>query len=428
MSTTTTPTSTTAVPPTRRRLPGRRNPHAALAVLTACVFVVGTAEYVMTGLVPELAADLDRPVSTTGSLVGWYALTVTIAGPLVTVALLRLPQRRVLIGLLVAFTAGNAAAALATGYDALLAARVGTALTHSTTFAVALVAAVGAAPVGQRGRAVAAVASGWNLASVLGAPLGTWIGDRYGWRTTFWAIAACGLLVAVAAAVLVRPPRPPAPPAPRAEVRALLRPRVGLILAATVLAQAGLFTAYTFIGPLLRGPAGFGAAGVSVLLAVFGAGALLGNALGGRFADRGPARALCAAILALAATLALFAGAIHTQPTTVGAMFVLGAASAVLIPLLQERALDAAPGAPTLVTAVSASAFNLGIASGASIGGRSLDSGLELSDLAWLGALVTLAALLPALAAAARSRYPQHTPQHTSHDTPITHPGNGVRP
>ncbi|MGW0661017.1 MFS transporter [Streptodolium elevatio] len=401
--------ATTATAPTgdapagRRHLKHRLGPLATLAVLTASVFIIGTAEYVMTGLVPALSADFDRPVSTTGSLVGWYALTVTVAGPLVTIALLRLPPRRVLLGMLAAFTAGSAAAALATGFDTLLAARVLTALTHSTTFAVAMVAAISSAPAGQRGRVVAVVASGWNLASVLGAPLGTWIGDRFGWRTTFWGIAAFALLVFVAAAALVRP-RSAAPPTPRTEVAALLRPRVGLVLAATVLVQAGLFTAYTYISPLLQGPGGFSSAGVSVLLAVFGVGALLGNGLGGRLADRAPARALCLAIFVLASVLALTAGAIHAQLAAVGAVFALGTASAVLIPLLQERALDAGPGAPTLVTAVSASAFNLGIAGGSWLGGRALDTGLGLPDLAWLGGAVVLVALAPALAAARLDR------------------------
>ncbi|MEU5127633.1 MFS transporter [Streptomyces mobaraensis] len=377
-------------PPNSRR--SQPHPAAVLATLTACVFLVGTSEWVMVGLLPGLAAELRQPLPAVGSLVTWYALVVTVAGPVVTVAVLRLSRRRALLALLGLFIAGNAAAALADGLGTLAAARMATALTHSTAFATALVIAVSTTPAAHRGRAISVVAAGWNLATVLGAPLGTWIGGRYGWRATFWGIAVLGGLVLLAVAALVRPPDPRTRPAPRAEVRALLGRGPARVLAVTVLTQAGLFTVHTYISPLLGDVSGFSANAVTLLLATFGVGALLGNVMGGRLADRAPERALGATLFVLAAVLASLTLTSHTRPTAALTVPLLGLVTAVLIPLLQERALAAAPGAPTLITAVTASAFNLGTAGGSALGGQALGSGLGLHDLPWLGALVVTAA------------------------------------
>lgn len=392
----------------------------ALAVLTTCVFLVGTAEWVMVGLLPDLAADLDLPLPTAGSLVTWYALTVTVSGPLVTVLLLRFDRRRTLLGLVALFVAANAAAALADGFGVLLAARMVTALTHSTAFAVALVIAVSLSPATHRGRAISVVASGWNLATVFGAPLGTWIGGAYGWRATFWGITALSVLVLAAVAVVVRPPAQAAAPRAGTELRALRDRRVAALLAIVIAAQAGLFTVYTYISPLLAEVSGFGPTAVTVLLAVFGLGALGGNLLGGRLADRAPWSALCALLAGLATVLALFAPTSRAQFSAAVTVLVLGAISGALIPLLQERALAAAPAAPTLVTAVSASTVNLGIAGGSGIGGAALGGGVALGQLPWIGALVALAALPLAVRAAARVRH--HSRPPTAPDTALTSP------
>ncbi|GAA0930754.1 MFS transporter [Nonomuraea longicatena] len=367
---------------------------ASLAVLTACVFVVGTAEWVVVGLLPQLAEDLRRPLPTVGSLVTWYALVVTVAGPLVTVGMLRLARRRALLVLLGVFVAGNLAAALAGSFGALMAARMLTALTHSTAFAVALTIAVAMTPATQRGRAIAVVTAGWNLATAFGAPLGTWLGDEFGWRATFWAITALAVLVLGAGTALVRPPAPQEVARPGAEVRGMLRPKAALVLAVIVLAQAGLFTAYTYIAPLLRQVSGFTDASVTVLLALFGVGAIGGNVLGGQLADRAPWAGLRTLLTALAGTLAVFTCTSGVGWAAAATVLALGVIAAALTPLLQDRALAAAPEAPTLVTAIGASAFNLGIAGGSQLGGQALTVGLALHDLPWAGALVAGGAVL----------------------------------
>ncbi|MFC9792883.1 MFS transporter [Streptomyces sp. NPDC127584] len=378
--------SMTAIPPapTRRR--------AVLALLTACVFLVGTAEWVMVGLLPELSTDLHRPLPTVGVLVTFYALVVAVAGPVVTLGLLGIARHRTLLILLGVFVAGNAAAALATGFGVLAAARMLTALTHSTVFATAWVIAVTTVPAGHRGRAIAVITAGWNLATVLGAPSGTWSGDHYGWRTTFADIAILGAAMLTATSVLVRPAAPETAGRPGSEVREILKPQVAAVLAIIVVAQAGLFTTYTYIAPLLRQVSGFTASGVTTLLALFGLGSVAGNILGGRLADRAPWAALCALLAALATVL------------------ILGVIAAALIPLLQDRALASALTAPTLVTAVSASAFNLGVAAGSTLGGQAVTAGSSLDDLPWIGALVTLAAVGLA-ATAARGAALSHAPR-----------------
>lgn len=328
------PTSITPSPTETPALSARRR-SAALAVLTACVFAVGTAEWVMVGLLPQLSADWHRPLPAVGSLVTWYALVVTVAGPLVTVGMLRLARRRALLALLGVFVAGNLAAALAGSFNALVAARMLTALTHSTAFAAAMVIAVAMVPAARRGRAIAVVTAGWNLATVLGAPLGTWIGDHYGWRITFWVIAALAAVVLCAVAVLVRPPASHEDAGPGSEVRDLLRPSVALVLAIIVVAQGGLFTAYTYIAPLLQQVSGFTPSAVTTLLAVFGLGAVAGNLLGGRLADHTPWAGLCAVLLGLAGVLAAFSFTSRIRWTAAVTVLVLGALAAALIPLLR---------------------------------------------------------------------------------------------
>ncbi|WP_326667473.1 MFS transporter [Streptomyces sp. NBC_01257] len=396
--------SLTAIPPA----PVRRR--AVLALLTACVFVVGTAEWVMVGLLPELSTDLHRPLPTVGALVTVYALVVTVAGPLVTLGMLGIARHRTLPILLGVFVAGNAAAALATGFGVLAAARMLTALTHSTIFATALVIAVTAVPAGHRGRAIAVITAGWNLATVLGAPLGTWIGDHYGWRTTFSGIAILGAAILTATTVLVRPAAPETAGRPGGEVREMFKPRVAVVLAIIVVTQAGLFTTYTYIAPLLRQVSGFTASGVTMLLALFGLGSVVGNVLGGRLADRAPWAALCALLAALATVLAAFTLTGQSRWAAAATVLVLGVIAAAVIPLLQDRALASAPKAPTLATAVSASAFNLGVAAGSTLGGQAVTAGSSLDDLPWIGALVTLAAVGLAATAARRRHAQPRTP------------------
>ncbi|APU18007.1 MULTISPECIES: MFS transporter [Actinoalloteichus] len=374
-----------------------------LLVLTAGVFVIGTAEYVVVGLLPQLSVDLDVSVPTAGMLITWYALTVTVGGPLITLATLRLPRRLLLSCAALLFALGNLVAATADTYGLLVAARVVTALTHSTFFAVALVTAVALVPAHRRGLAVAMVSAGFNLATVLGAPAGTWLGAVHGWRATFWAITILAVTVAIALPLAVRG-TVSSSPGLRSEVRALLDGRVATMLAITVLTQAGLFTLYTYIAPLLTEVSGFDGQTVAPLLMLFGAGALVGNLFGGSLADRSPWGSLVALIAALAATSAVFLVTATSRPGVTVALVLLGTAAFALVPVLQTRVAALAASAPTLAIATNTSGFNLGIAAGSWLGGRQLDAGFGLISLPVTAALLVMGGLVLACLLARRMR------------------------
>ncbi|MEV5537340.1 MFS transporter [Saccharopolyspora shandongensis] len=365
----------------------------ALVALMACVFAVGSAEYAVIGVLPDIAADLQVSVGTTGLLVTGYALTVALAGPVVTAATTRLPRKALLIGLIAVFTAGNVLAAVAGAFGLVMIARVLAALVHSTFFAVGLVQAVSVVGEERRGWAIAVVSAGLNLATVLGAPLGTFIGHELGWRTTFWAIAALSLVATVVVAVAVPSSRATGTSSVRAEIRALGSREVLVVVVVTVLAQIALFTPYTYIATILTGVSGFGAGAVAWLLMAFGVGGLLGNLVGGRLADLRPWGSVRGLLAGMAVVLAVFGLAVRDPVAAAVGVFVLGAVSCALIPALQARAFAAAAGAPTLTVAVNTSAFNLGNAGGAWIGGRVLDGGAGPYWLIGIGILAALAAL-----------------------------------
>jgi len=365
---------------------------AALIALGACLFVVVTAETLVIGLLPALSADLGVPVSSAGLLVAGYALTVTIGGPLVTAATLRVPRKAALLGLVAVFAAGNVLAATAHGFGVLLVARVITALTHSTFFAIALVLAASMVHPSRRGWAIAFVSTGLNLATVLGAPLGTLVGEAYGWRASFWSLAVVALVAMTAVAALV--PDGWAEEAPRlgAELRALRTRPVLVLLAVTLVTETGFFVFYTYLSPILGRI--FPPGGVVVLLVVFGVGALCGNLVGGRLADRRPWSSVRVLIAVLAAALVLFAAIASSRVGAVAGVFALGVVAFALVPVLQTRVVVAAAGAPTLAVAVYTSIFNLGISAGAWLGGRALSAGTGLGALPLPAAAVVLGGLV----------------------------------
>ncbi|MEV0048920.1 MFS transporter [Saccharopolyspora shandongensis] len=365
----------------------------ALVALMTCVFAVGSAEYAVIGVLPDIAADLQVSVGTTGLLVTGYALTVALAGPVVTAATTRLPRKALLIGLIAVFTAGNVLAAVAGAFGLVMIARVLAALVHSTFFAVGLVQAVSVVGEERRGWAIAVVSAGLNLATVLGAPLGTFIGHELGWRTTFWAIAALSLVATVVVAVAVPSSQATGTSSVRAEIRALGSREVLVVVVVTVLAQIALFTPYTYIATILTGVSGFGAGAVAWLLMAFGVGGLLGNLVGGRLADLRPWGSVRGLLAGMAVVLAVFGLVVRDPVAAAVGVFVLGAVSCALIPALQARAFAVAAGAPTLTVAVNTSAFNLGNAGGAWIGGRVLDGGAGPYWLIGIGILAALAAL-----------------------------------
>ncbi|MFC0865918.1 MFS transporter [Sphaerimonospora cavernae] len=357
-----------------------------------CVFGVGTSEFVIAGILPGLAGDLGVDIPTAGLLVTAYALGVVIGGPVVTIATGRISRKTLLLALMAVFIAGNILAALSPNFGILMITRVLAALTHSTFVAVGIVLAVGMAAPGKEASAVAKVSLGLNLATVLGVPLGTLIGERYDWRATFWAVAAITLLATILVAAVVSGADAPGGTA-GSELKVLGNRQVQLAIAMTVLGSAGFGTVFTYISPLLTDVTGFSVDAVAVLLVLFGVGSALGSLLGGKLADRALMPAITGLLLALTLVLVLIGIAAPFQVVTAVLVFVFGVMSFAIIPGLQTRIFNAAVGAPTLALAVNISAFQLANAAGSWLGGRVVDSSFGLRWTAAAGALVTVLGL-----------------------------------
>ncbi|WP_295971012.1 MFS transporter [uncultured Xanthomonas sp.] len=373
----------------------------ALFALTAGAFGIGTTEFVIMGLLLQVAADLRVSVPAAGLLISGYALGVFLGAPLLTVASRRWPRKRVLLALMLVFTAGNLACALAPSYAALMAARVVTSLAHGTFFGVGAVVATTLVPPQRKASAISTMFTGLTVATLLGVPAGAWLGLHYGWRATFWAVAAIGALATVVIAALVPADRDatPAPPL-REELRAVGRGPVLLGLATTVLGYAGVFAVYTYVQPLLTQVTGVADSAVSPLLLVFGVGMIVGNVLGGRLADRRPRQALPLSLGVLAVVLAALPLALPSAPAMTLGIGLLGVAAFATVAPLQVWVLGKAGEAGRhLASSLNIGAFNLGNALGAWLGGLVLGHGGSLSQLPWVAALLTLAGLAVALGA-----------------------------
>lgn len=373
----------------------------ALFALTAGAFGIGVTEFVIMGLLLEVGTDLGVSISTAGLLISGYALGVVAGAPVLTVLTGRWSRKHVLLGLMVIFTLGNVGCALAPTYGTLMAARVLTALSHGTFFGVGSVVATGLVPADKRASAIAIMFTGLTVANILGVPLGTWLGQSLGWRSTFWAVAVIGVL-AVAVIALFVPRDEVAPEASdwRADLRALGRRPVLLGLLTTVLGFAGVFTVFTFIAPLLTRLSGFSPSAVSPILLVFGGGLVVGNLVGGRLADRRLVPAIIGTLAVLALVLFGMTFVLHDRVLTVIAVGLFGAAAFATVPPLQMWVLEKAQGAgQSLASSLNIGAFNLGNALGAWFGGVIIDRGPGLGAVTWVSALVPVSAILVVLVA-----------------------------
>jgi DHA1 family inner membrane transport protein len=357
----------------------------ALLALAVGAFGIGTTEFVIMGVLPQVATDVRVSIPTAGHLISGYALGVVVGAPLLTAAAVRLSRKAMLLGMMAVFTVGNLLSAIAPGYGALLAARVLTALPHGAFFGVGAVVAAGMVAPGKRARAISMMFLGLTLANVLGVPLSTLLGQHLGWRATFWMVTVIGVLALVAIAVLV--PQQPADAGVglRGELRAFRRPQVWLALGMVTLGFGGVFACYSYITPMMTEVAGFAPGSVTALLALFGIGATAGNLLGGRLADRALMPTLYLALGGLAVVLSLFTVTSHNRITAAVTIFLVGAIAFVAAPTVQTRIMDKAVGAPTLAAAANHSAFNLANAAGAYLGGLVIDAGFGYAATNLLG-------------------------------------------
>lgn len=373
----------------------------ALYALAAGAFGIGVTEFVIMGLLLEVGADLGVSISSAGLLISGYALGVVVGAPLLTGLTARWPRKSVLIGLMVVFTLGNLACALAPSYGWLMAARVLTSFAHATFFGVGSVVATGLVPAHRKASAIAIMFTGLTVANILGVPFGTWLGQMAGWRATFWAVTAIGI-AAVAVIALLVPQDRQAPEASRLadDLKVLRRPALLLGLATTVLSWVGVFAAFTYIAPLLTRLTGFADGAVSPILLVFGAGLVVGNLAGGRLADKWLVPTVFGSLALLSVVLFAMTAGIRHPVSAVLFVGVLGAAAFATVAPLQMWVLDKAKGAgQSLASSFNIAAFNLGNALGAALGGLVIDHGPGLWALTLVAGIVPLAAILTAYGA-----------------------------
>jgi len=380
-----------------------------LVALAVSAFAIGTTEFVVMGLLPQMARDLDVSIPSAGMLVSGYALGVVFGGPLLAMALAmvtaRLPRKAVLLVLMGVFVLGNLLCALAPNYPTLMAARVIAALAHGSFFGAGAVVAGHIAPPGKRAQAIALMFTGLTVANILGVPAGTWLGQALGWRATFWAVVALGAAALIAIARYVPVLHDLAPPRLGRELRVLREPQVLLALGMTVFGFGGVFAVFTYIVPILTDEAGVASHSVGAVLVLFGLGATLGTLLGGRLADWKLMRALMIALSALCVFFLLFAATMHLKPFAIAGVFLIGFIGFIGGPGLQARSVQQAKDAPLLASTLNQSAFNLGNAGGAWIGASLLANGAAYPWLGVAAAMVTAVGLgLTALSAALEQR------------------------
>jgi MFS transporter, DHA1 family, inner membrane transport protein len=367
----------------------------ALYALTIGAFGIGTTEFVIMGLLLQVAADLKVTIASAGLLISGYALGVFVGAPLLTAATGRLPRKAALVALMVIFTLGNLACALAPNYEVLMAARVLTSLAHGTFFGIGAVVATNLVAADRKASAISIMFTGLTVATLLGVPVGAWLGLHFGWRATFWAVAAIGLLAtAVIAAYVPKDHGGRSGIAIREEMKVLARTQVLLGLAATVLGYAGVFAVFTYIQPMLTRISGFSENAVSPILLVFGVGMIVGNLVGGKLADRRLLPTLIGSLALLAMVLGAMTFALHHAIAAVLFTGLLGAAAFATVAPLQLRVLQQAHGAgESLASSFNIAAFNLGNAIGAWLGAAVIDRGPGLGAIPWFAALLTVGGL-----------------------------------
>ncbi|MGW5276831.1 Cmx/CmrA family chloramphenicol efflux MFS transporter [Streptomyces sp. NPDC004044] len=367
----------------------------AVYILGLSVFALGTSEFMLSGLLPPIADDMNVSIPRAGLLISAFAIGMVIGAPLLAVATLRLPRRTTLITLISVFGLGQVAGALAPTYEVLFASRVVSAFACAGFWAVGAAVAIAMVPVNARARAMAVMIGGLSIANVLGVPLGAFLGENLGWRSAFWAVGAASAVALAGVATLIpRIPLPAEKPQLKREMSIYRDRQVWLSIVVTALAAGGVFCAFSYLAPLLTDVAGLDSGWVPTVLALFGIGALTGTMIGGRVADAhlfGVLMSGIAASTVFLVALALFAS---NQVAAVGLAFLLGLSAFYTAPALNARMFNIAGAAPTLAGATTTAAFNLGNTGGPWLGGTVIDADFGFAATAWAGAAMTVLALV----------------------------------
>tara|TARA_R110000868_G_scaffold371497_1_gene635106 strand:- start:43484 stop:44704 length:1221 start_codon:yes stop_codon:yes gene_type:complete len=365
-----------------------------ILALALASFGIGTTEFVIMGLLPDVATDLGVSIPDAGLLVTGYALGVTFGAPFLAIATSKMDRRRALMMLIGIFIFGNFLCAIAPDYWLLMAARVVTAFCHGAFFGLGAVVASNLVAPQKRVQAIALMFSGLTLANVLGVPFGTALGQEFGWRSTFWVVVGIGIVAAIALYICL--PRRIAATGGSliAEARALAKVQVIFAMLISVLAAASMFSVFTYITPMLQNVTGISAREVTYVLLLFGAGLTVGNYIGGRLGDWRLMPAIIITFVLLIVILAVFAETVTNVIPAVVTVFVWGVVSFALVSPLQMRVVNEATEAPNLASTLNQGAFNLGNAAGAWFGGLAIIHGVSYQDIPWLGAGIAVLALV----------------------------------
>lgn len=375
--------------------PSRRAPMPlAVYILGLSVFALGTSEFMLSGLLPPIADDMNVSIPQAGLLISAFAIGMVVGAPLLAVATLRLPRRTTLIALISVFGLGQIAGALAPTYEILFVSRVLSALACAGFWAVGAAVAIAMVPVNSRARAMAVMIGGLSVANVLGVPLGAFLGEHFGWRSAFWAVGAASAVALVGVATRIpHIPLPEKKPELKRELAIYRDRQVWLAIVITALAAGGVFCAFSYLAPLLTDVAGLDSGWVPWILGLFGAGALIGTMIGGRVADAHLFGVLLSGITASTVFLVALALFASSQVAVIALAFLLGLSAFFTAPALNARMFNVAGAAPTLAGATTTAAFNLGNTSGPWLGGTVIDLDFGFASTAWAGAAMTALAL-----------------------------------
>lgn len=370
----------------------------ALWALTLSAFAIGTTEFVIVGLVPTIATDLGVSLPSAGLLVSLYAVGVAIGAPILTALTGRWNRKIVLMSLMGLFVIGNLLAWQAPSYETLILARILTGLAHGVFFSIGSMIATSLVSKEKEASAIAIMFTGLTVALVTGVPLGTWIGQHFGWRATFLVVSALGLIALIGSAILVPKNLKKSIPATfKEQLQVIVKPQLLLVYLMTILGYGGTFTAFTYLAPILEQQTKFAPSAIGLIMLVYGVSVAIGNIWGGKLADkRGPISALSIIFSALSIILLLFTFTMQSKIAAVLTILVWGAFAFGNVPGLQiyvvKQAEKYTPNAVDVASGLNIAAFNIGIALGSIIGGSVVEN-MSLQDTAWIGAVISLMAL-----------------------------------
>ncbi|WNB91496.1 MFS transporter [Bacillus sp. NEB1478] len=369
----------------------------ALLALAISAFGIGTTEFVPVGLLSSLADDLNISITLAGLLISGYAMGVALGAPIITALTNNMNRKTVLLSLMVVFIVGNSVAALSSSFGLLLVARFITAFSHGVFFSIGAPIAADLVPEHKRASAIAFMFTGLTVATVTGVPLGTFIGQTFGWRATFWAVALLGVVAIIASAILVPKNLKEAPPSSFSDqLKVIKNGRLLLAFAITALGYGGTFVAFTYLAPILEDVTGYAPKAVSFILLGYGIAVAIGNTVGGKAADKNPLKALLWMFIVQAAILFVLSFTAPFKIAGTVTIFLLGLLAFMNVPGLQVYVVKLAeryvPSAVNVASALNIAAFNVGIAIGAFVGGLIVDS-IGIIHTPWIGGVMVLGAV-----------------------------------